>query len=69
MYVCVCNAISDRQIKAAIDDGATSVAKLRKTLGVASQCGKCVAMTREILDESLSEAKMGDAIPQFYALA
>jgi bacterioferritin-associated ferredoxin len=69
MYVCVCKGITDRQIKAAIDEGANSLGQLRKALGVASQCGKCSVMTREILDEALTDAPMINGLPQFYAAA
>jgi bacterioferritin-associated ferredoxin len=69
MYVCVCKGITDRQIKAAIDDGAHSLGRLRKALGVASQCGKCSVMTRELLDEALSDAPMVNGLPLFYAAA
>jgi len=69
MYVCVCKGITDRQIKAAIDNGASSLGQLRKALGVASQCGKCSVMTREILNEALSETPMINGLPQFYAVA
>lgn len=67
MYVCVCKGITDTQIKAAIDDGAVTLGQLRKTLGVASQCGKCAFMTRDILDEALSHTVTGE--PLFYQVA
>jgi len=69
MYVCLCKGITDRQIKAAINDGANSIGQLRKALGVASQCGKCSATTREILQETLCEAPLLNGMPQYYALA
>lgn len=69
MYVCLCKGITDRQIKAAIDNGANSIGQLRKSLGVASQCGKCSTMTREILQETLCEAPLVNGMPQYYALA
>lgn len=69
MYVCLCKGITDRQISAAVHDGAHSLGKLRKTLGVASQCGKCTSLTREILDETLQEIPLTAGMPQFYALA
>ncbi len=66
MYVCVCKGITDRQIENAILEGADSLGKLRKSLGVAAQCGKCSCQTREILNETLaSEA----AVCEFYAVA
>lgn len=53
MYVCLCKGITDTQIRAAIADGASSLKEVRNTLGVASQCGKCGILTREILRETL----------------
>lgn len=69
MYVCLCKGITDKQIKAAIDDGADSLGRLRKALGVASQCGKCSATTREILSDALGETPSINGLPQFYAVA
>lgn len=69
MYVCLCKGITDRQIQAAVQDGAHSLGKLRKSLGVASQCGKCASLTREILDETLQTIPEVNGLPQFYAVA
>lgn len=44
MYVCVCNAITDRQIRRCVEDGASSLEDLQIDLGVASCCGKCAEM-------------------------
>ena len=41
MFVCVCNAISDRQIKETVAAGATSLTDLQNALGVATCCGCC----------------------------
>lgn len=41
MYVCVCQAVTDSQIREAICDGACSMRELRQRLGVASECGRC----------------------------
>jgi len=46
MYICVCNAVSDRAIKAAIDAGATSFESLMDELGVATACGSCESAVR-----------------------
>jgi bacterioferritin-associated ferredoxin len=55
MYVCICKGITDTQIRAAVQDGASSLAEVRNTLGVASQCGKCGILTRDIVRESLDD--------------
>ncbi|WP_347331902.1 bacterioferritin-associated ferredoxin [Marinimicrobium locisalis] len=69
MYVCVCKGITDHQIKDAIYTGATTVGKLRKALGVASQCGKCTCLTRELIDETLQNRQYAEAEPLYYAVA
>ena len=51
MFICVCNAVSDRAIAAAIDDGARSVADLRRQLRLGTCCGKCVPAAREMIRE------------------
>ena len=53
MIVCVCNNISDREIRQAIDLGISSVAELHRELGVGTCCGKCVSCAREVLHEHL----------------
>jgi bacterioferritin-associated ferredoxin len=67
MYVCVCNRVTDTQIRAAIEDGASSLSDVRSSLGVASQCGKCGTMTREILREARVDSVDDDSL--FYAVS
>lgn len=55
MYVCICKGITDTQIRAAVQDGASSMKEVNSSLGVASQCGKCGIMAREIVRESLHD--------------
>jgi bacterioferritin-associated ferredoxin len=52
MYVCICNAITDKQIRQAADSGATSLWELQKQLGVASNCGSCKEAASQILQEN-----------------
>lgn len=52
MYVCVCNAVTERQVHQAIDAGATTVKALSRQLGVGSQCGACVGCAKECLSKA-----------------
>jgi bacterioferritin-associated ferredoxin len=54
MIVCVCNNISDREIRQAMDLGITSMDELRDALGVATCCGQCFSCAEEILTERLA---------------
>jgi bacterioferritin-associated ferredoxin len=49
MIVCVCNNISDREIRQAVDLGVSSIDELRRDLGVATCCGKCATYAEEVL--------------------
>ncbi len=51
MYVCVCQAITDRQVREAVHSGVQSMRGLRQHLGVASECGKCARCAHGILKE------------------
>jgi bacterioferritin-associated ferredoxin len=49
MYVCVCRAVTDSQIREAMGEGACSMRELRQRLGVASECGRCSQCALSIL--------------------
>jgi bacterioferritin-associated ferredoxin len=67
MYVCLCKGITDTQIRAAVEDGASSLRDVRNTLGVASQCGKCGTLTRSIVRETLADVSANEQL--FYAVS
>ena len=52
MYVCICDAITDQQIREAAEAGVEDLWGLQRKLGVASGCGSCKEMASEILRES-----------------
>lgn len=51
MYVCICNAVTERQIRKCAHEGATTMAELREQLCVAGNCGKCAHHAKTILRE------------------
>ncbi|WP_414695717.1 (2Fe-2S)-binding protein [Phenylobacterium sp.] len=51
MYVCNCNGIRERQVRAAIAAGAGRPAQIFKACDTAAQCARCVCDMRKILDE------------------
>lgn len=66
MYVCLCKAVTDNQIREAVENGATRFGQLRKELGLASQCGKCGILAREVFNSSLGHEM--DEQQLFYAV-
>lgn len=54
MYVCICNAITDRDIRAAARQGAASFADLQASTGCSNCCGNCEETARALFDEALT---------------
>ncbi|TVP59688.1 MAG: (2Fe-2S)-binding protein [Halomonadaceae bacterium] len=51
MYVCLCEAVTDHQIRALAQEGCTSMRQLGEQTGAGRCCGRCVPMARGILRE------------------
>jgi bacterioferritin-associated ferredoxin len=51
MYVCLCNAFTDRHVREVHPVAGKSAARVYRALGVQPKCGKCVPMVREIIGE------------------
>jgi len=50
MIVCLCRAVSDRDIRSSVRDGAHTIRQLRAALPVADCCGKCAPQVRELIN-------------------
>ena len=53
MYVCLCNAVTERDIQCAVYQGAVRMRDLREKLNIASECGKCACHANQVLRETL----------------
>ena len=51
MYVCICNGVTDHQIREAAANGCRTVAELTMRTGCGATCGSCLGMAGELLDE------------------
>ena len=72
MYVCLCEGVTDSQIREAIYDGCCSYRDVRNTLGVASQCGKCACLAKQVVRDTLSDlqgSNTGMAYPANFVAA
>ena len=54
MYVCVCNAVTESDIRNAVDDGVRNMKQLSRTTGCSRTCGCCKDMAREVLQQALA---------------
>lgn len=57
MYVCICQEVTDRQIRRAVEEGASTMRHLRRDLGVAACCGRCAPHAKAVLDEARQESR------------
>lgn len=51
MYVCLCNGVTDREIREVAAAGCRTLPELTMRTGCGATCGSCLAMAQEILDE------------------
>jgi bacterioferritin-associated ferredoxin len=56
MYICICNGITDGEIRRAVTAGARTLADLTAELGVASCCGRCADSASSLVEESREAA-------------
>jgi bacterioferritin-associated ferredoxin len=66
MIVCQCNALSDRQILAILNDSAiaspSSPAQLYGCLGCKPECGRCVKEVRRLMKEHRTACDLACAL-------
>jgi bacterioferritin-associated ferredoxin len=51
LYLCICNAITERQVRESAEAGARSVEDLTFALGVGAGCGRCRECAAELLNK------------------
>lgn len=51
MYVCICEAVTEDEIRAAVDAGARSVDDVAERTGAGTNCGICREHLAALLDE------------------
>ena len=52
MYVCLCNALTDRDVSSHMAGGNCSVSMVYRACGCQPQCGKCVPFVRQMLRQA-----------------
>jgi bacterioferritin-associated ferredoxin len=51
VYVCNCNGIREREVRAAVASGASRPSEIFRACDAKPQCARCVCDMREILEE------------------
>jgi len=63
MYVCICNAITEREVRECARLGARSLEELAFHLGVGAGCGRCRECACELLEEVHGNDRCREAAP------
>lgn len=68
MFVCLCHAVTDHEISAAIDAGLDNVGALMRELNVATQCGSCLDEVVDLLEQPRVDSTGFLASPSIYGI-
>lgn len=67
MFVCICNQVTDKQIRRAAGEGICSFDALSRELNVGTCCGKCKSCAKKVLREALQENVYTQSVPGGFA--
>ncbi len=65
MYVCMCKAVTDRQIRHAVLEGADRLSEVSQRLGVCTGCGKCADHVCALIQTTLAEASVSTPVKNY----
>lgn len=57
MYVCVCNGVTERDIRQAVQAGCGDIATLTMRTGCGACCGSCVDMACQMLEAACEQVQ------------
>jgi Bacterioferritin-associated ferredoxin len=59
VYVCICNGVTDHQIRQAAEQGVANVAELTMRTGCGATCGSCLEMASDLLEKARNTSPLG----------
>jgi len=54
MYVCICNAVKEAELRGAVRKGARDAAQAYAGIGVEVCCAQCLEFAQEIVDDEMN---------------
>jgi bacterioferritin-associated ferredoxin len=57
MYICLCNGVTDKQIRREVENGAHSFEEIQAKLEAATGCGMCKEATIAVINEVLHQQR------------
>ncbi len=62
MFLCICKAVTDRAVKAAIASGAGSIDEVGKCTGAGTDCGSCRLKIARELSRAAESSSSGASV-------
>ena len=62
MYICLCKAVTDHDIEAAVAAGASSLEQVQQELGVSTGCGSCSSAAELVVAQALTNNSSHDSL-------
>ena len=60
MYVCVCLAVTEAEVRASIESGATTRDVVTQHCRAGGDCGACHGMIEQMIEDHLEDGPLGD---------
>jgi bacterioferritin-associated ferredoxin len=57
VYICICNAVKESDIRDAVNNGVACFKTLSRTLGLSTDCGSCGKKAMQAFHNALSQAE------------
>ena len=64
VYVCICNGVTDHDIRKAADAGCKSLPELTMRTGAGANCGSCLEMAAQLLGQARTTRELSLPILQ-----
>lgn len=61
MYICICNAVTEKAVRECARNGVCSVDELTLELGVGAGCGRCRDCASELLQDARADQPLAAA--------
>lgn len=69
MIVCICNAVTEKEIREAVQKGAGSLSSMQNNMDVCNQCCQCECKAKAIiLDENQKQLRSKSNLDLAYAV-
>jgi bacterioferritin-associated ferredoxin len=63
MYVCICNAVTEKMIRQAAAEGVHSLGELTRRTGCSGDCGSCADLAEEVLRDAHRRKRTAFSLP------